>query len=823
MNDLRSAFRGLRRSPAVAALAVTTLGLGIGATTAIFSVANAVMLRSLAVHRPDELVVLRYVSKKGNIFDSFDYGDYTALRDAPGALTGLAALSAMEFNLSSDEATERVPGQLVTGNYFPLLGVRPRIGRLLGPDDDLHPGGHPVCVIGHGLWQRRFGSSPEVLGRQIQINGRPYSIVGVTAANFAGVQQGAEAQVYIPLMMAAQVSARAADPKVQPPFLSWTDWLQCFGRRAPNITRARAEAALDARFAQLPAAHRTTTFEMSSRHGQPAERARLLVVDGRQGFDDLRFGYQRPLTILLFLVTLLLLIVCANVANLLLARAAGRRKEIAIRIALGGGAWALVRQLLAESLLLASGGALCGLTLALWMPEMLLRLASSGAPRDLDVQPDWTVAAFLLGITCLTAFLFGLAPALASVRTGVAAALKNEGGGSGKGRRALGGMLVVAQVALSVTLLAGAGLLLRTLHNLRSIQPGFRPENVVLASLNPGSNRYTAIESRALFQQLMERAGTIPGVQAASAALVSPLSGNLWLYSLEVPGYRTAPGERAMAYFNAVGPGYFASIGAQLKEGREFTRLDRQGAPVVAVVNEAMARKFWPGRSPLGQRFQSAAAEGVNVEVVGVVRDSVYRDLRENREAVLYLPLLQGEYRSATLDLRVAGDVPRVFGELRSLARQIDHSVPLYDMRTLEAQIAGTFSVERMLATISTLFGALAMLLAAVGLYGVLAYSVAQRSREIGIRMALGAGHTQVVGAVVRQTLLMVAVGVMLGLPASLAASKWIAGSLYGLKPGDPLTYGVVIAVLCAASLAAAIVPSRRAARVDPMVVLRCD
>jgi len=824
MNDFRYALRTLGRSPGLAAVAVTSLALGIGANTAIFSVTNAVILRSLPVQKPSELVVLRYVSKKGNIFDSFSYQEYLALRDAPEVLAGLSAVFSTEMNLSSEEATERVPGQLVSGNYFPILGVRPQIGRLIGPEDDRDAGGHPVCVISHGLWQRRFGSASDVLGRRVEVNGRAYSILGVAPESFDGTGQGTRAQVYVPLMMAAQVlSSRPANPKVQPPFLEWEDWLQVVGRRRPGVTLSQVETVLDARFAQLPLAHRDTTFELSSRHGKPGERARLLVVDGRQGFDDLRFSYERPLLLLLFGVGLLLLIACANVASLLAARASGQRKQIAIRLALGATRWALIRQQLAESSLLAAGGAACGLLFSIWMSDLLLQLAPARNNLQIDVRPDLVVVGFLIGVACLTVLLFGIAPALESGKSGVGPVLKSESAGGGKRRGALGGMLVATQVALSIILLAGAGLLLRSLHNLKSIQIGFQPENVAVATLNPGANRYSAERAHALFESLIDRAETIPGVRAASAAMVSPLSGQLWMYSVQVPGYVAAPKEVPMTYVNAIGPGYFATIGSQLIRGREFTRRDREGAPNVAVVNEQMAKKFWPGRDPLGQRFKAAAAGNKEVEVVGVVRDSIYRELREPKQTILYVPLLQGNFRAATLHMRIAGDSGPVFTELKSRARAIDREVPLYGMRTLETQIAGTLSPERMLASVSTILGALAIILAMVGLYSILANAVAQRTREIGIRMALGAEQRQVIGMVLRDTLRMVAIGIAVGIPVSLAASRWIVSFLYGIRPQDPLTYVTIVALLALAGIAAAYAPSRRASKVDPMVVLRYD
>src|SRR5258707_3635196 len=473
MNDFRYALRTLRRSPGLAAVAVTSLALGIGANTAIFSVANAVILRSLPVQKPNELVVLRYVTKKGNIFDSFSYQDYLALRDAPQVLQGLSATSSIEVNLASEEATERVPGQLVSGNYFPGLGVRPRIGRLIGIEDDRDAGGHPVCVISQGLWQRRFGSSPDVLGKKIDLNGRAYSILGGTPEGFDGTGQGTRAQVYVPLMMSAQVLSRPSNPKVQPPFLEWDGWLQFVGRRKSGVTIAQLDTVLDARFAQLPLAYQDFTFEMSSRHGKPGQRARLMVLDGRQGFDDLRVGYERPLLLLLFGVGLLLLIACANVASLLAARASGQRKQIAIRLALGASRWALIRQQLAESSLLAAGAAASGLFLSIWTSDLLLQLAPAGNDFQIDVRPDLVVIAFLIGIACLTVLLFGIAPALESGKSGVGPVLKSDSTGGGKRRGALGGMLVATQVALSIILLAGAGPPLRNPPNLKTISDAF--------------------------------------------------------------------------------------------------------------------------------------------------------------------------------------------------------------------------------------------------------------------------------------------------------------------------------------------------------------
>jgi predicted permease len=812
----------LSRSPGLAAVAIGSLALGIGANTAIFSVVNAVVLQSLPVSHPQELVVLRYVSKKGNVFDNFGYRDYLELRQTPGVLRGLAAMSSAEVNLSTGTATERVSGQMVSGNYFPLLGLRPAAGRLLGPDDDRVPGGHFVCAIGAGLWRRRFGSATDIAGKTVRINSRSYQIVGVAPEGFEGTGQGERAEIYIPLMMAAVVFPD--DSKSQPPFLDWGDWLQLLGRVQPGITPWRAQQVLDARYASLPAASRNFTFESSDRQAKPGQRARLLVEPGRQGFDNLRFRFEQPLTVLLFLVGLLLLIACANVANLLLARAAARHKEIAVRLALGAGRWTLVRHLLAESTLLAAAGAVGGAILSTWLAGLLVDVATPAGAQPIDVHADFRVAAFVLAVSLVTSLLFGIAPAFTAARVGVASVLKSESAGGARRRSRLGSLLVVVQVGLSVTLLAGAGLLLRSLHNLQSLPTGLKPEHVVLASVNPASNGYDRERAQRLIEELVASARTIPGVQVASSAVVSPLSGSLWLNSVNVPGYQTEPGKPAMIYTNMIGAEYFAAIGGRLLEGREFTDRDRAGAPQVAVVSEAMARRFWPGKSALGQRFQSGALDSKrDIEVVGVVRNSVYRELREAPQAVMYVPLLQADVRGATLIVRASGDSGAVLAALRAKARAADRDLPLFHEKTLAAQISGTLSMNRMLATVAALFGGLALVLATAGLYAVLAYAVARRSREIAIRMALGAERSGVIAMVLRDAFVLIGVGLLAGIPLSLVASHWIASYLFGLKPQDPVTYGVIAAVLGAAAFLAAFVPSRRASTVDPMAVLRYD
>ena len=821
MNDFRYALRTLRRSPGVAVAAVASLALGIGANTAIFSVANAVILKSLPVEKPNELVLVRYATKKGNIFDGFSSSDYLALRGAR-ALSGLGAFSSATMNLSGNlsgqDSAERVSGLLVSGDFFDVVKTKPQLGRLISPEDDRDALGNPVCVISYNLWQRRFGSDSAIAGQRLQINGKPYRILGVTARDFDGIEQGESTQVYVPLTLTSQILARETKAGAESAFL---DWEKLIGRLGPGASISQAKAELDARFAALPLANTDYTFESSNRHTAPGPRGRILIDDGRQGFDYVRFSYGRPLMFLLFLVGLLLLIACANVAGLLVARAAGQRRQIAIRLALGASRWILVRQQLAEGALLAICGAAGGLLLSVWTADLLIALA----PADTKIEPhlDFAVFGFLLAITCVAVLLFATVPALESGRTGVGMVLKSDSTGSGKRRGALAPALVILQVAMSITLLAGAGLLIRSLHNLHSIALGFEPKSILVASISNSGNGYSSERMHSLTEDFINRAETIPGVRMASAALVSPLSGSLWLYSVDVPGYAAQPKEHPLAYVNAIGPNYFATLGSNLIRGREFTSRDRAGSPSVAIINQQMARKYWPGRDPIGQRFKTSALNNAETEVVGLVGDSIYRDLRESKQEILYVPLLQGNFTSATLHLRIQGDPARVFNELRRQASAVDRSAPLYGMRTLETQIDDTLSAQRLLTYVSTVLGGLAMLLASIGLYSVLANTVSQRVREIGIRMALGAHPRQVIGLVVRDTLWMIGVGLVVGIPIALGASRWLGSYLFEIKPNDPVTFIAIAAVLVVAGIAAALVPSRRASHVDPVIALRYD
>ncbi len=814
--DLRFSLRLFRKSPGFFFAAAGSIALGIGAATAVFTLANGVLLRSLPVARPDQLSVAGYVSKRGNVFDSFGTREFLALRERSGNLfTGLAGLAEAAGNLNAGDLTERVNVQLVTGNYFPLLGVRPALGRLLAEEDER--AAQPVAVLHYAFWQSRFGGDRGIAGRTIRLNGVAFTVAGVLPEGFDSVSQGWRGDVHVPLTHAALFRSGPVDPKVQPPYLEWEDWMQLLARRRDGVSERQAEAELDAVFAGLRA-KRNTVFEFSGQQGAAGDRDRFFLQPGRQGFQDVRQRYERALQVLLGIVGILLAVACANVANLLLALATGRRKETAVRLALGAPRGRLIRQHLAESLVIAAAGGSAGVLLAAWLAEVLVQLAPGNLA--LHTRPDGTVLAFAVAATLGASLLFGFFPALQSARTNLTEAIQQDAGSGRNPRFSLRNSLVVVQVALSVVLLAGAGLFLRTLWNLRGLDTGFDASRVVVASVNPGANGYTAQRANDLYSWLAERAAALPGVAAASAAQVTPLSGSLWVWTVDVPGYVKKPGETPLAHSNSVGPGYFATLGIPLAAGREFTDRDRTGSPWVAVINQRMAETYWPGRSPLGERIRVGRGPEP-VEIVGVVRDSTYRDLREKKVPTVYMPLLQQESKSATILLRTQGDPAAAIGALRTELAQRDRNLPLYRVQTLAAQIGNTIARERLLATLSASFGFLATLLSAVGLYGVLAYAVARRSREIGIRMALGAERRDVTAIVLRDTAFLIGLGLALGLPAALAASRLLESFLYNVKPGDVATYAGIALVLAGVGVLAAWIPARRAARVDPMVALR--
>jgi len=808
--DVRYAGRALRASPGFAVVAILSLGLGIGANTAIFSLINAVVLRTLPVERPEELMQVTMGGKeRGTVFTN---PLWEAIRDRQDVFSGVFGYSGTEFNLTAGGEIRRATGVWVSGDYFSTLGVRPALGRLLVRADDVH-GCPPVAVLGYGFWQSEYGGSRAVIGKTISLDHRPHMIVGVADPSFFGVNVGESAQVYVPLCLRPELDSRTM----------W--YLRVVGRRKPGVTPQQVATRVAA---IAPAVYEATVPE---RWGV-AERAQYLtnglsVVAAANGLSPIRRQYQRALMVLMAVVGLVLFVACANVANLLLARAAARGREMAIRLAIGAARRRLVRQLLTESVLLAALGAMAGIVFARWGTSLLIGLLSRGQlPVSLDVGLDGRVLAFTLGVAILTGLLFGLAPAWRATRIDPQAALKANGRGVAEGhsRFTIGKALVVGQIALSLVLVIGAGLLLGTFRNLVTLDPGFRRDGVLIVSVNLrnagyGSDRYGAVHS-----DLLARFRALPGVQAAAASVITPISGSSWNDFIRVDGFTPKSTDDALAYFNQVTDGFFAAMGTPLLAGRDFDARDRLGAVPVVIVNEALAKKFFHGTSPLGKYYRLVEHDnlGVPIQIVGVVKDAKYEELREEALPAAYLPLSQDSARSpyANYVLRTAGAPSSLGPSVKALVAEVNRAIAL-ELTPLSQQVDASLARERLLATLSGFFGALALLLATIGLYGTLSYSVARRRNEIGVRIALGAGRERVMRLVLGEVARLVIIGVALGTLAAFFSTRVMTSFLFGLSPSDPATVIGSAAILAAVGLAAGALPAWRAARVDPIAALR--
>jgi predicted permease len=826
--DIRLAFRSLRRAPGFSLIIIVTLGLGIGANTAIFSLMDQVLLRTLPVKDPERLLLFDgpgpFQGRTNNNM-VFSVPMFRGLEaGSRKVLDGMFARFDTSATLSIGRTSERVYTELVSGDYFRVLGVGTVLGRALGPEDDRTPGAHPVVVLSHGFWQRRFGADPRVLNQEIRLNGHPMTIVGVAAPRFAGVDNTSPADLFVPLMMKAQMTPTWNDLD------SWRSrWITVMGRLRPGVSREQAAAAMNVVYRQLLQEDFKTVERTPSATFKDRFLAKnLSVLPGNKGRSGLRQQFSTPLIVLMGMVGLVLLIACANVANLLLARAASQQKEVAIRLALGAGTWRVVRQRLTESFVLALTGALLGVLFAWWTTTVLIQtLPFERAALSLAADPDARVVLFAVGISCVTALLFGLAPAFQAAKPALTTALKEEVGsiaGGGRQARFRKG-LVVAQVALSVLLLAGAGLFARSLYNLRTLNPGFVTDNLLQFSFDSSLSGYDHDRSIALFDRMQTELAALPGVTSVAAAVVPALTESMWSSTVRVQGYQPKEGEDLNPAVNAVAPGYFATMGMPLVIGRDFRASDAAGAPEVAIINEKMAKYFWGDENPLGKRFGWGRDDGTfSIEVIGVVRDSKFATLRDEVPRFVYTPYTQvDELNTMTFYLRVHPNAGSINTSVRQTVQRIDPSLPIFDMKTMEAQVDESLFVERLVASLSMLFGALATVLAAVGLYGVMSYTVSRRTREIGIRMALGAARTSVLWMVLREVAFMAGAGIVVGLPIAIGLSRFVQSQLYGLSPTDPPTLVLSAVILSGVAMFAGYVPARRATRVDPMLALRYE
>jgi putative ABC transport system permease protein len=920
--DLRYALRMMRKSPGFTAVALLSMAFGVGTNCAIFSVVDALLLKPLPVAGADRLVVLEK-SRRGDPMALFSYPAWRLLQQAPvcsgvvamtqdflavvrplapqappvsaipapppapgGPLSAAAAGGSHRVSLpggsavaagGAAEVLETASAQLVSANFFSVLGVGMAAGRSFSAEEDAVPGGHPLAVISYGYWQRRFGRDPNVVGRALQINGLPVTVIGVARRGFYGAIADAAPDLFLPVTLRDLVKYQGAIDSDGPDlpgrsiFEQVNDhWLLLLARRRPGVSVERANAVLNVWFQRDKAARLMTLTGATEQDRRARMGERVLLEPGARGLSRLRQSFTQPLLILMAVSGLVLVIACANLANLLLARADRRRKEMALRLGIGAGRGRLLRQLLTESLLLAGMGGALGVAGASWGSRLLLGMASrSAAPIPLDVGLDWRLLAFALGAALATGIGFGLAPALQATRLDLAASLKEgagaigggmgSGAGGGAGGR-LGRLLVAAQIGLSLVLLIGAGLFVGSLRNLMEVDTGVVRSNLVLVTLNPRLLGYDDDRLIALYPRLVERLEALPGVRSASLSNLRLLSGSNWEETVALPGYTPRPDEDMNTQLRVVTPRYFETMGLPLVAGRAFGPADRQGAPKVAIVDEAMVRRFWlrgaglgagaaapdaTGAAPaareasgkassrdaasvLGQRFGfGPPANSRDFEIVGVVRNVRSVRLGDAPPPTAYLPAAQRPGAFVyDLDVRLAGgpEGPLQAGVIAALRRaitEVEPNLPVFSVITMGEQVERSLARERAVARLTGFFGALALLLAAIGLYGVMSYSVARRTNEIGLRMALGAPRSQVLGLVMRDTARLVAAGVAAGLVAAVATTRLAASQLFGLGAFDPPTVVTATLAMVAVALAAGFLPARRAADTDPMVALR--
>jgi predicted permease len=838
-NDIRYALRAFRRTPLFTAVAILSLAFGIGANTAIFTLLDQILLRLLPVKHAEQLVLLtmrgsHYGSNWG--MNAISYPMYKDFRDNNQVFSGMFCRFPTATSLGYGNHTERVSAELVSGTYFPVLGVSAPMGRTFTPDDDRIPGGHPIVVLSYSFWQSRFASDRSIVGKTLVVNGRNMTIIGVAQPGFEGVELGFASKMFIPIMMKAQIT----------PFWDGLKdrrqrWVNAFGRLKPGITTNQAKASLQ------PFMHSMLEMEVREpafRNASSYTRQQFLkcwmdVLPGGHGRSYLRQQLSTPLWLLLGITGAVLLMACANIANLLLARATAREKEIAVRLAIGAGRARIIRQLLLESLILSAFGAVAGLAMAFWADRFLLTAYLPAGSSDLNVSttPDLRILAFTFCVMLVTALLFGLVPALRSSRPDVGPTLKDRAGSvlSG-GNVALRKVLVAAQVMLSLLLLIGAGLFLRTLGNLRNLGPGFSPERLIGFNIDPSLNGYSSARAKIFYQRLTDDLASVPGIQSVGLAAMRILEDDEWDSSMTVEGYTPKPGQTPEPFMNAVSPNYFRTLGVPILTGRDFTVKDasevktgpepNDWSPTTVIINESFAKHYFKGRNPIGLHVGFGSDPGTKtvMQVVGVVKDVKYTNLRDEIPVQAYIPYLANHYVGGmTVYLRTTLDSNRVMPVVRRRLQALDSNIPIYGMRTTEEQIDLSLRTERLVAGLSSVFGLLATSLAIIGLYGVMAYTVARRTREIGIRMALGAIRGNVIWMVMKDVLVLIAAGVLAGVPAAIGLTRLVQSQLYGLAPHDPATLFACTLGLATVACLAGLFPAMRASRIDPMRALRYE
>ncbi len=833
LNEIRLAVRGLRRSPLFAIIAILSLALGIGANTAIFTLLDQLLLRQLPVRNPDELVMLYQTgahngSNMGQRMHSYPmYQDFQA-RAEP--LAEVLCRRIIASSVSIDNHTERLQTELVSGNYFAMLGVRPALGRVFSSqEDDQVFRGHPVVVLAYDYWVRRFDRDPHVIGKKILVSDYPMTIVGVSAEGFNGLDPAQSPQIRVPVLM---------EP-IMIPNWSWMNpgsrrarWVQVFARLKPGYTVESAGPSLQTLFTQIRQYEMTlpAAKDWSAYSREQFMKGQMKVVKADIGYSSLRNEFSTALIVLMCMVGLVLLIACANVANLLIARGFARQREIAVRLSLGASRARLVRQLLVESLLLACAGALAGLVVAWFLTQTLIAfIPQEGSPLQISGKPDVRILTFTLGLTMVTGIVFGLVPALRASRpdpwTTLKATVGSVAGAGGSLFMRKG--LVVVQVALSFLLLFGSGLFVRSLQNLRTTDTGVKLDNLVQFDVAPALSGYNAERAVQFYRDLLARLRGSPGVPSVALASVAILSGDEWDNTIAVEGHRAADGEDMSAWMNSVSPGYFEAMKIPLLEGRDFSERDikdrKEDEPNVCIINRKLAEHYFPGQSAIGKHlgWGGGPKPKLPYEIIGVVENALYEGPRQGIRRQMYIANYGNQ--GVSFYVRTTAPASAVFGLIRDAVRQLDAAMPVYGMKTVQARLDQTLLTDHLIAMLSAGFGLVATILASIGLYGVMAFVVARRRKEIGIRIALGAQTTSVFWTVMREVLTLLAIGLVIGLPAAMALGNLIAKQLYGIQPRDPLMATSTIVLLTVVAVAAGLVPAYRASRIDPILALRYE
>ena len=832
LQDVRYGLRMLGKNPGFTFIAILTLALGIGANTAIFSLLNQVLLRRLPVRHPEELVVLKspgpkrgHVWSDGDDSEIFSYPLYKGVAKNTAVFDGVMARYPFSAAIASHGQTDRGSGELVTGNYFEVLGVRPALGRVLSPADDHVQGAHPVLVLSHAYWKRHFGGDTGALNQTILVNNTEMTIVGVAQTGFSGIQVGQTPDIFVPMTMKGQMTP------IRNGLDDWNDsFLAVLARLKTGVSKEQAEAGINVDYPGLLEQQAATLkLRAGGKDRQEFLSKKIVLYPGAQGRTTVQRDSGPALMALFAMVALVLLISCTNVANLLLAKAAARQREFAIRSALGATPGRMMRQLLVESLLCALGGGVLGLILGVWIMNILTEaVVSEAGIQGITAQVDGGVLGFAAAATGVSALLFGLIPAWRATRTGISQMLKDQGSttSAGPGHVRFRKYLVAGQVAFTLLLLTGGALFSRTLWNLRKQNLGLSTENLITFSIAPQLSGYDEARTVALVDQLRERLGALPGVLGVGSSQIAVLTGTDMGGNITVEGRQNLDTDDRHVNFDAVSPNYFSTMRIPLLSGREFNAGDTSTSTKVAIINEAMEKEFFPKRNPIGVHFALGGGNDVkpNIEIVGVVRNAKEGHVRDAERPYFYQPYSQfGKLYGMSFYTRSQQDPLLIANAMRETVRGADANLPVYDLKTVERVVDEDLFAERVIAGLSAAFGGLAALLAALGIYGVLAYLVVQRTREIGIRVALGAGSGHVRGLVFKEVGWMVLAGVLVGLPSAYGLARLSESLLYGVHAGDVLVYAASLGIICLVAFAACYIPSRRATRIDPIVALRYE